>query len=99
MTRLPSNISASDDDLATQARPSHGVPSQDPETAAQFPLSAKESERESEAVITGSAMAAGAATGATVGVMVGGPVGMMVGAGLGAVAGALGGHSRHADRR
>lgn len=91
MTRLPSNISASDEDLAAQARPGHGVPSQDPETAAQFPLDAKESERESEAVITGSAMAAGAATGATVGVMVGGPMGMMVGAGLGAVAGALGG--------
>lgn len=91
MTRLPSNIPPQDDDLAAQARPGHGVPSQDPNTSAQFALTEAESQRETASVVTGSVMAAGAATGATVGGMVAGPVGVMVGAGVGAVVGALGG--------
>ncbi|MEO6625629.1 MAG: hypothetical protein ABIN37_12485 [Burkholderiaceae bacterium] len=33
-----SNTAPVDKDLAEQARPGHGVPSQDPASAAQFPL-------------------------------------------------------------
>jgi len=80
-----------DPDLAEQARPGHGVPSQDPEPAAQLPLSAEEQERESHSTLMGGGMVAGAATGAAVGVAVGGPLGVLVGGTLGCVAGALGG--------
>lgn len=80
-----------DPDLAEQARPGHGVPSQDPEPAAQLPLTAEEQEREARSTLMGGGMVAGAATGAAVGVAVGGPVGVLVGGTLGGVAGALGG--------
>jgi hypothetical protein len=87
----PSNTATADEDLAEQARPGYGVPSQDPRPAAQFPLEPKEAEREAESVLVGGAALAGAATGATIGTVVAGPVGVMVGGALGAVAGALGG--------
>lgn len=80
-----------DEDLAKQARPGHGIPSQDPDPAAQLPLEGRESEREANSVLVGGGMVAGAATGAAIGVAVGGPAGVLVGATLGAVAGALGG--------
>jgi hypothetical protein len=87
----PSNTSARDEDLAEQARPGHGVPSQDPNPAAQIPLEPEEAEREARSVLTGGAAVGGAAIGATIGVVVGGPVGVVVGGTIGAVAGALGG--------
>jgi non-heme chloroperoxidase len=87
----PSHIGPRDADLAEQARPGHGVPSQDPDPAAQMPLEPEEAEREARSVLTGGAVVGGAAIGATVGVVVGGPVGVVVGGTLGAVAGALGG--------
>lgn len=87
----PFDNAATDQDLAGQARPGHGVPSQDPDTAAQSPLEAGEAEREAQSVLMGGGMVAGAATGAAIGIAVGGPVGVLVGATLGAVAGALGG--------
>jgi uncharacterized protein YcfJ len=87
----PSNTATADEDVAEQARPGYGVPSQDPRPAAQFPLEPKEAEREAESVLVGGAALAGAATGATIGTVVAGPVGVMVGGALGAVAGALGG--------
>lgn len=80
-----------DEDLLDQAHPGEGIPTQDPDAAAQFPLSPREAEREGKSVFMGGGLVAGIATGAGVGVAVGGPVGAFVGGTLGAVAGALGG--------
>lgn len=90
-THLPSNNSAVDDDLAEQARPGHGVPSQDPNPAAQLPLEPGEAEREANSVLAGGGVMVGAAAGAAIGVAVAGPVGAIVGGTVGAVAGAVGG--------
>ena len=91
LTTPPSNTAPADKDLAEQARPGHGIPSQDPTLAAQIPMEPQEAEREARSVLMGGGVVAGAATGATIGVMVAGPVGVVVGATVGAVAGALGG--------
>jgi len=80
-----------DPDLAEQARPGYGIPSQDPRPAAQQALSPNEAARESKSVLMGGGVMAGAATGAAIGVAVAGPVGVVVGGTLGGVAGALGG--------
>lgn len=87
---LPPN-SATDADLARQARPGYGVPSQDPRPGAQQPLSPSEAEREAQSTLTGGSALAGAATGAALGGVVGGPVGVVVGGAIGGVAGAVGG--------
>lgn len=86
----PPNTVPVDEDLALQSRPGHGVPSQDPTSAAQYRLEPKEAEREAGSALMGGGMVAGVATGATIGVVVAGPVGAVVGGTLGAVAGALG---------
>jgi len=80
-----------DGDLAGQANPGHGIPSQDPDAAAQSLLGPQEAKRETQSAMVGGGAMAGLVTGATVGVMVAGPVGVVVGATLGAVAGAVGG--------
>ncbi|MDP3231105.1 MAG: hypothetical protein Q8N13_24440 [Acidovorax sp.] len=80
-----------DGDLAEQAVPGHGVPSQDPNPAAQHGLTPEESDRESKSALMGGGMMAGVAAGAAVGVALGGPVGAFVGGTAGAIAGALGG--------
>lgn len=80
-----------DPDLAEQARPGHGIPSQDPDIHAQVPLEPWEAEREAQSVLAGGGMMVGAAAGAAIGTAVGGPVGALVGGTAGAVAGALGG--------
>jgi hypothetical protein len=80
-----------DEDLQEQARPGHGVPSQDPDPAAQVPLQAGEAQREADSVLTGGGVVAGLATGAAIGAAVAGPLGVLVGASVGGVAGALGG--------
>lgn len=83
-----------DGDLAEQARPGHGIPSQDPDPKAQLPLEpgeAGEAEREANSVLTGGGVLVGVATGAAIGSVVAGPVGAVVGGTVGAVAGALGG--------
>jgi len=90
-TTAPPNTAPVDEDLAEQARPGHGIPSQDPDPAAQIPLQPEEAEREAKSVLLGGGLVAGAATGATIGVVVAGPVGVLVGGALGAVTGALGG--------
>lgn len=86
----PSNTSPVNKDLAEQAHPGHGIPSQDPASPAQFPLNAAESDRETNSVLTGGGMVAGAATGAAIGAVAAGPVGVLVGGSVGAVVGALG---------
>jgi hypothetical protein len=86
-----SNTAPVDEDLAEQAHPGHGIPSQDPNPAAQTQLEPDDAKREAQSVLVGGGVVTGAATGAAVGVMVGGPVGVVVGSTLGAVAGALGG--------
>ena len=87
----PPSSKPDDKDLAEQAHPGHGIPSQDTDSAAQFPMDPQEVEREGHSVLMAGGMAAGMATGAAIGVAVAGPVGVVVGATLGAVAGALGG--------
>ena len=90
-TALPPNTAPADEDLAEQARPGHGIPSQDPNPAAQIALEPEEAEREAKSVMTGGGVVGGAAIGATIGVVVAGPVGAVVGGALGAITGALGG--------
>ena len=74
----PSQATPVDEDLAAQANPGHGIPSQDPAAAAQTVLEPHEAEREGKSVLVGGGMVAG-------------PVGILAGGALGAVAGALGG--------
>jgi len=80
-----------DADLAEQAKPGHGVPSQDPDPAAQHPIEPDQAEAERRSVYVGGGAVAGAATGAIVGTVVAGPVGVVVGGTIGAIAGAIGG--------
>lgn len=87
----PMDAKPVDADLVEQATPGHGVPSQDPNLAAQVALSPEESERESKSTLVGGGLVAGKATGAAVGAVVAGPVGVLVGGMVGAVAGAIGG--------
>jgi hypothetical protein len=79
-----------DADIADQAVPGHGVPSQDPSPAAQVGLTPEEAERESKSVLIGGGLVAGLATGAAVGAAVAGPVGILAGGTIGAVAGVVG---------
>jgi len=90
-TTAPSQPTPRDSDLVEQARPGFGVPSQDPNPAAQILLGPEEAEREAKSVLSGGGLVSGAAVGATIGVVVGGPVGVVVGGALGAVAGVIGG--------
>lgn len=85
------NTAPADEDLAEQARPGHGIPSQDPNPAAQIALEPEEAEREAKSVMTGGGVVGGAAIGATIGVVVAGPVGAVVGGAVGAITGAMGG--------
>ena len=89
-TFSPTDPKPVDPDIAAQAVPGHGVPSQDPESAAQVGLSPNEAERESKSVLIGGGLVAGLAAGAAVGAAVAGPVGVLVGGTLGAVAGVVG---------
>lgn len=90
-TVQPPRDAPADADLAEQARPGHGIPSQDADPEAKFTLTPQETERETQSVMTGGGMVGGAAIGAGIGGAMGGPVGLLVGGTLGAVAGALGG--------
>ena len=91
ITTLPTGVKPVDPDLAEQAVPGHGVPSQDPDLAAQVALNPEEAERESKSVLVGGGLVAGTAAGAAIGAAVAGPVGILVGGTLGAVAGAISG--------
>ncbi|KAF5292565.1 hypothetical protein FQR65_LT20261 [Abscondita terminalis] len=87
----PQLDAAADEDLAEQARPGHGVPSQDPSAGARFALEPEEARREAHSVYAGGGVLAGAAAGAAMGAAVAGPVGVLVGGTVGSVGGALGG--------
>lgn len=87
----PPRTRPADQDLADQARPGHGIPSQDVDDRAQFALSPGEASREARSAITAGGLVGGAAIGAGIGIAVGGPAGVLVGGTLGALAGALGG--------
>ena len=87
----PTGVKPVDPDLARQAVAGHGVPSQDPNLAAQVALNPEEAERESKSVLVGGGLVAGTAAGAAIGAAVAGPVGILVGGTLGAVAGAISG--------
>lgn len=89
----PTGVKPVDPDLAEQANPGHGVPSQDPTPAAQVALNPEEAERESKSTLIGGGVVAGSVAGAAVGAAVAGPVGILVGGTLGAVAGGLGGRA------
>lgn len=78
-----------DRDLALQARPGYGIPSQDPRPAAQQRLSPAEAAREANSAWMGGALVAGAASGAALGVLAAGPLGVVLGGVAGAVVGAL----------
>ncbi len=91
LTAPPITIEPVDQDIAEQANPGHGIPSQDPSAAAQSPIEPQDVEREANSVLVGGGLMAGAATGAAIGVAVAGPVGVLIGASLGALAGGLGG--------
>ncbi len=90
-SNLPAKTPPADEDMATQALSGHGIPSQDPNPAAQTLLAPDEAAREANSALTGGGMLAGVAAGTAIGAMVAGPVGVVVGAALGAVSGALGG--------
>jgi len=90
-TVQPATVKPADTDLADQAVAGHGVPSQDPDLAAQVALRPEEAERESKSVLVGGGLVAGTAAGAAIGAAVAGPVGVLVGGAVGAVAGAVGG--------
>ena len=79
-----------DEDMTKQAHPGHGIPSQDPESGAQFLLNSDESKREAKSVLVGGGVVAGVATGVAIGAVVAGPVGIVVGAAVGTAVGALG---------
>lgn len=91
LTTPSSTPTAVDTDLTEQAKPGHGIPSQDPDPSAQTALTAHEVEREANSALVGGGLVAGAVTGAAIGVALGGPVGIVAGATLGAVAGVMGG--------
>ena len=90
-TPEPNSVEPVDPDLVEQAVPGHGIPSQDPNPAAQVQLNSVEVERESKSVMMGGGLVAGSAAGAAIGAAVAGPVGVLVGVTLGAAVGALGG--------
>ena len=79
-----------DPDLAEQAVPGHGIPSQDPAGAAQVGLLPEEAQREAKSAFVGGGAVAGLAAGAAVGAVVGGPIGVVVGGTVGTLVGALG---------
>lgn len=82
-----------DPDTDEQAVPGHGVPSQDPEAAAQVGLSPEEAARESESALVGGGVVAGMTSGAAMGAVVAGPAGILAGGAVGAIAGAVGGQA------
>ena len=91
-------VQPADPDLAEQAAPGHGVPSQDPSAAAQTGLLPEEAKREAKSAFVGGGAVAGMAAGAAVGAAVGGPIGVVVGGTVGTLMGALGGEAAGSQR-
>src|SRR5690606_6250952 len=82
-----------DPDLAEQAVPGHGIPSQDPSPEAQVGLTPNDAEREAKSAYVGGGAIAGMAVGAAAGAAIAGPIGVLVGGTAGTIAGALGGEA------
>ena len=80
---------STDPDLLEQARPGCGVPSQDPDPAAQVGLDDAETAREVRSALTGGGMIAGAVLGCALGALMAGGVGVVLGGVLGGVAGSV----------
>jgi non-heme chloroperoxidase len=76
-TSLP-NAAPLDEDLAEQANSGHGIPSQDPDPAAQIAIEPREAEREANSALTGGGLVAGIALGAVAGALGGGAASAMV---------------------
>lgn len=74
----PSDMSHADEDVADQARAGHGIPSQDPDPAAQMPLNLQEADREAGSALVGGGVIAGAAAGGSIGIVAGRPAGVVV---------------------
>lgn len=77
-----------DPDLAEQAVPGHGVPSQDPGPATQYQMSEKESARESRSTLVTGCMIFGIIVGAGLCAAVAGLMGVFIGGAAGGVIGA-----------
>lgn len=95
----PTLETTEDPDLAEQAAPGHGIPSQDPEPEAQFGLSPQEAEREAKSAYVGGGAMAGMAAGAAGGALLGGPVGVLVGGTVGTIVGVMGGEAAGTARQ
>lgn len=83
------NPALADPDLLDQARPGHGIPSQDPDASAQYPIGRERAKAERKSVFMGAGVVLGAAAGAAVGTALAGPAGVVVGGTVGAVLGAV----------
>ena len=90
-TVTKARVDTRDPDLTEQAKAGHGVPSQDPDPRAQYPIEHERATAEQKTVFMGAGVMVGAVAGAIVGTAVAGPVGIVGGATAGAIAGALGG--------
>ena len=86
-------IAPVDPDLAEQAVPGYGIPSQDPSAGAQVGLLPEEADREAKSALVGGGVVAGLVAGAAAGAVLGGPLGVLVGGTVGTIAGALGGEA------
>ena len=66
----PPTLTSVDEDVAKQARPGHGIPSQDPNPTAQFAQEPAAVQSEVKSALVGGGVVGGAVTGATIGVAV-----------------------------
>lgn len=73
------------------AKPGHGVPSQDPDPAAQYPIAWDHAAQERKSVFAGAGGIAGAAMGVLASIALAGPAAIVFGCMFGAFAGALAG--------
>jgi len=92
------SLPATDEDLMALAEPGHGVPSQDPDPAAQIPIGKDLAAKEGRTVYIGAGVMAGTAVGVVIGFAAVGPAGVIPAGMVGALAGALGARAFGAAR-
>jgi hypothetical protein len=88
-----------DEDLLELAKPGHGVPSQDPDPSAQYPIGRELAAEEERTVFVGAGVMLGAALGAVVGIAAAGPVGVFAGSMVGGVVGGFGSRALGTTKR